>query len=77
MEPSPGVVGSRIRAVRERAGMSRRQVALAADLPERSLIRYELGENMPGGEVVYRLARALGVTADHLLGGSEAPGDAA
>lgn len=61
-------IGCRIKAAREEAGLSRRALARATMLDNMSLCGYEHGKNLPGAKAVIALCRALGISADSLLG---------
>ncbi len=58
----------KIRALRRNAGLTQRQVADAVGVTYRTYQNYEAGASKPSGGVVLRLAAALGVSTDTLLG---------
>jgi transcriptional regulator with XRE-family HTH domain len=60
--------GERLKALRERAGLSQPQLAAAAELPLTTLRNWEQGRREPLASAIVRLAKALGVSADVLLG---------
>lgn len=62
-----------LRAARERAGLTQVQLAERAGLTQRQISGYEAGENVAGGVILVRLADALGVSTDALLGRGTAP----
>ena len=66
-----------LRAAREAAGLSRRQLALLSGVNERSIVNYELGVNEPPLGQAARLAYALNSSLDALVDGffSPAAGD--
>jgi transcriptional regulator with XRE-family HTH domain len=53
--------GSRLRALREGAGLTQAELADAAGMVPNSLARLERGVSQPSWETVVRLAAALGV----------------
>ena len=57
-------IGTKIRLLREAAGLSQTQLAEAAGLAPGSLRNYEQGRYDPPWEAVFQLAAALGVSAD-------------
>lgn len=58
----------KIRMLRRNAGLTQRQVADAVGVTYRTYQNYEAGASKPSGGVVLRLAAALGVSTDTLLG---------
>src|ERR1700744_1885616 len=67
----------KLRKLRESAGMTQAQLAAASQLPLGSLRNYEQGQREPYWDVVFKLARALGVDcsafADCVKTATEAP----
>jgi transcriptional regulator with XRE-family HTH domain len=61
-------VGKRIAEARMRRGLNANQLARKAGISWANLARYEEGKNEPGAGRLLRIADALGVTADWLLG---------
>lgn len=61
-------IGSRIKEAREGRKLSRRALARLTLLDNMSLHGYEHGENLPGAVAIRKLCRALGISADSLLG---------
>jgi transcriptional regulator with XRE-family HTH domain len=59
--------GDKLRAARERAGQSREQLALAADLTASTITVYENGYRGPSRAALIRLAGALGVSPRELV----------
>lgn len=58
----------KLRAARSLAGMTREQLAVTANVPYGTLLRYENGITLdPPINAVARLARALGVSLDDLI----------
>lgn len=62
------VVGDRIRTFREKSGLSQDELAELASIHRVTLARYESGKVDPGAQALARIADALGVSADALLG---------
>jgi transcriptional regulator with XRE-family HTH domain len=54
-------LGNRIRELRERAGLTREQMAAAASVSVRALVQWKLGEREPGWFNILALGQALGV----------------
>lgn len=68
-------LGERIHLLRRRLDWTQRELAKAAAINLNNLARIERSEiRDPGGQVVARLAKALGTTTDYLLGLSEESG---
>lgn len=61
-------VGGRILAARHALGWTRPQLAERVCVTPQAIYRYEVGPHLPGARILGRLADALGVSADHLLG---------
>ncbi|HEX6361330.1 MAG TPA: helix-turn-helix domain-containing protein, partial [Albitalea sp.] len=61
-------LGERVRALRSRRGMTRRALALAADVSERHLANLEYGIGNASILVLQQVARALQCTLAELLG---------
>lgn len=62
----------RLKSVREAKGMSRRQLAEATGLGERTIAYIENGTKSPRVENAVKIARALGVSLLDLLGDTAA-----
>lgn len=63
--------------LRRARGLSQRQAAAELKISQALLSHYENGAREPGLGFVCRACRYYGVTADYLLGLSDAPGPAA
>jgi transcriptional regulator with XRE-family HTH domain len=61
-------IGDRAKAIRERRGESREAVARRAEIPYTTYWRIETGQNSPSLDVLVRIAAALEVTLDELVG---------
>lgn len=59
-------MGQRLRELRERAGLSLREVAKAAKISAPFLSDVELGRRFPTNETLALIAQKLGASADHL-----------
>ena len=62
------VVGDRLRQYREQQNLSQDELAELASIHRVTLSRYESGRVEPGAQALARIADALGVTTDILLG---------
>ncbi|HEX2111246.1 MAG TPA: helix-turn-helix domain-containing protein [Gaiellaceae bacterium] len=65
---SPKAVGERLRAAREAAGLSQRQLAFPGCSPA-YISRIEAGDRIPSLQLLRELGRRLGVTEDYLATG--------
>lgn len=64
-------IGENIKALREQSGLTQDALAEAADVNRVTLVKYESGKSIPGAKVLSRLAAALHVSSDVLLGNGE------
>jgi len=71
---SPAAVGERLRAAREHAGLSQRQLSFPGCSPA-YISRIESGDRIPSLQLLRELGRQLGVSEDYLATGSEVQGD--
>lgn len=60
--------GIKLRELRERAGMSQKQLAAYIGVSPTSISLYELHERMPKQETMAEIARVFRVSTDYLLG---------
>ena len=67
----PGLVGERLKAAREAAGLSQRQLAFPGCSPA-YISRIEAGDRIPSLQLLRELGRRLGVTEDYLATGAPA-----
>lgn len=58
---------TQMRAERERLGYSREQIAERAHISPRYLAAIELGEKIPKADVMVRIIRAMGASADAIF----------
>lgn len=63
----------RLRAARERRGLSQRDLSKLLEIGDNQINKYENGGAEPSLRVLYRIAEQLGVTADYLIGLSDDP----
>ena len=61
-------IGNRIAEIRRERGLNQDELAELATLSRISIARYETGKIEPGAKALGRIADALEVSADHLLG---------
>ncbi len=64
-------IGRRVRQTREYLKLTREQVAELANISPQFLVHIENGTKSMTSNTIYHLARALNVSADYLLYGSE------
>jgi|SRR5271156_4222867 transcriptional regulator with XRE-family HTH domain len=64
----------RLRAARELRQWSQSDLATRAGMPPSSIAHFETGTRKPSFDTLRRLANALEVTTDYLLGRVESPG---
>ncbi len=67
-------IARRIAAARERAGLSRRELATRIDQSYWAVCKYEEGTRLPPSDVLGRIAQATNTTTDYLLGRTDDPG---
>lgn len=73
----PHPTRERVRALREAAGMSRRELAEAAGVSARAVEYLELrGDGPPGLTILEPLCRALGASIDEVVSGGHEPMEA-
>lgn len=61
-------LGERITRLRKKSNLSQKELADKTNLTEATLSRYENDLREPKGEVIVKIANALDVTTDYLLG---------
>jgi transcriptional regulator with XRE-family HTH domain len=67
------VFPNRLKTARELRKVSQGELAARANLPATSISHFESGSRKPSFDNLRRLAQALGITTDYLLGLSEQP----
>lgn len=68
-EDKDNIIGRNIRAAREAAGLTQRQLAEKLGMGYQQLNKYELGRREPGFKILKRIAEALNVPTDQLTEG--------
>lgn len=66
--PDLVALGGAIRRVRQTKDMSQESLALAAEVDRSYLGRVERGDSIPALLIVIRIAKALGLTVEQLMG---------
>lgn len=64
-------LGERVRTRRKQLGYSQHELADMSGVLQNQISRYEADANMPTSDVIVKLAKALNVTSDWLLGLNE------
>lgn len=67
------VFSERLKAARERRGLSQSELASRSGLQPSAISHFETGNRSPSFENLKKLSDALNVTTDYLLGRSEQP----
>ena len=67
------IFGERLRSAREARGFNQRELSDRLGVPASSIAHFEGGRRKPSFDNLSRLARALDVTTDYLLGHSDEP----
>ena len=67
-------IGSRLRALRERTGLSQKEFAEKIGLKQSTYNGYETGKHIPKSDILISLADHYGVPVGYLLG-QDAPSD--
>ncbi len=63
--------GARLVALRKKAGLSQTELADAVGVPQTTIAHWEQSSTPPRSEVLPKLAKALGVEIDAILGGND------
>lgn len=72
--PEPTIFGQRLREIRELRAWTQEELAEKAGLAASVVSHYETGvRRKPSADNLVKLAKALGVTVDYLLGRTEMP----
>src|SRR5919108_3592886 len=71
--PPSDIFKERLRAARDLRGYSQGALAERAQMPPTSIAHFEAGSRKPSFETLRRLANALDVTTDYLLGRVDDP----
>ena len=67
-DPFPAQLGERVRRIRARAGLTRRELAKEADVSERHLANLETGVGNPSVQILRQVAHALNCNVAELVG---------
>jgi len=67
------IFGERLKVAREMRGLNQRQLGERLGVPPSSIAHFEGGRRKPSFENLHRLAGALEVTTDYLLGRIDEP----
>jgi len=59
-------IGKKLRSLRDKSGLTQEELARLVGVRSLAISRYELDKMMPSGEMVFRLADALGAQAQDL-----------
>ncbi len=70
-DPVPGSFGERLRKLRKAKGFTQAELGRVVESSHRMIAYYEVQGGNPPGNVISKLADALGVSADQLLGLSD------
>jgi transcriptional regulator with XRE-family HTH domain len=73
-EDSDSIFAVRLKAAREMRGMTQGELAEKCRLPPSSISHFEANKRKPSFDNLRKLAAALQVTTDYLLGRVESPG---
>lgn len=61
-------IGKEIKEAREKAGMSREELALRLGVSYWTIAKYETGERTPDAPMLKKISKVLKVSIDHLVG---------
>ena len=65
-------MAEKIRELRKEKGLTQNELAEISHVPRICIARYETGEHQPGMGNAQKIASALGVTVDELIGKEDA-----
>lgn len=63
----------RLREIREARGLSQSGLAKRVGITQQAVAQYEAGGRTPTGDILVRIAQALGVSSSYLLGLTDTP----
>lgn len=66
-------IGKRIKEIREKLGLNQAKLALEAEITPAAISQIEAGDRTPSTPILRRLATALQVSTDYLLGATDKP----
>lgn len=64
-------LGNKIKKTRTEKGLTQKELAIQSMIPQKNLSTYENDLVMPAADTLKKIAEALSVTTDYLLGGSK------
>ena len=67
-DPNSALIAKRIKNAREKIGFNQAKLATEADITPAAISQIEAGDRMPSTPILRRLASALQVSTDYLLG---------
>lgn len=67
------VFSERVTKLMKEKNMTQKQLAVSSKVTESSMTHYVKGVRVPYGDVVVRIANALGTSTDYLLGNTDEP----
>jgi transcriptional regulator with XRE-family HTH domain len=70
-DPNASAIGRRIKEAREKLGFNQARLATEADITPAAISQIESGDRTPSTPILRRLATALQVSADYLLGSTD------
>ncbi|MBP1682518.1 MAG: transcriptional regulator, partial [Ignavibacteriaceae bacterium] len=59
---------SRLKLVREKSGLTQKEIATKLNIPYTKYNHYETGRNQPDLETIIQISNFFGITCDYLLG---------
>lgn len=65
------ILGTRIRTLRERAGMKQTDLSKYLNISNTTLSQYETGQRVPSDEIKIKIANRFNVTVGYLLGAED------
>lgn len=71
VKDSNSLVGKRIKEQRERLGLTQAKLAEDAEITPAAISQIEAGDRIPSSPILRKLASALGVSSDFLLGATK------
>lgn len=70
-DPGATAIGRRIKEAREKLGFNQAKLATEAEITPAAISQIEAGDRTPSTPILRRLASALQVSADYLLGSTD------
>lgn len=72
-KPPASPFGARLIALRKQRGLTQTQLAQALGVTQRVISYYEVRAEIPSGDIIIKIAQALSVSTDELLGTKTTP----